>query len=205
MAFRNNNCMDMKVSMLVCSLCILPLGLGAQTPTEQDQRKEDSPAAGNFVTRFHGEGWFNAGTKQHGVHPMNVGLRLGYEVMPRLSVAFQYETVMGLVKCGKTSDPYRLYAAPTLGVGLSYRLLGGKEYVRWGKAVPGLNVSLVAGGSVGNASWKQTFTDLRLSLYQRGTRFAWSPVMNAGYRYTHSRSPGMRDMHTFYVGVGLRF
>lgn len=197
--------MAMKVSMLVCALCILPLGLGAQTSTGPDQRKETSPAAGSFVARFHGEGWYNVGVKQHGVLPMSVGLRLGYEVMPRLSVAFQYETVMGVVKCGKTSDPEQLYVSPTLGAGLSYRLLGGKEYMRLGKAVPGLDVSFVAGGSVGDVSWKQTFSDLRLTLYQRGTRFAWSPVMNAGYRYTHSRLPGMRDMHTFYVGVGLRF
>lgn len=181
-----------KAILMVLVVALSATGLNAQT----------SDSKSKVWDRLIFNPQLSAGFKQHDVQPMIIGANIGYEFVPRFYAFIRAEGVYGLYE----NDGTRTWAkSNNLGGGLGFRLLGGKEAKGTGNFKDGLDLRLMAGTSVGHASWKQTFYDAGLQYYLRGSRFAISPTLGLGYRFTDSRTNAMRDMHTVYVSLGFRF
>lgn len=165
------------------------------------QSSETSQGLTTF-DRFNIDAALSVGTKQHNVTPLNASLNVGYEFVPRLYAFAHIEKGMAFQK---TDNVRTYYGSSNLGGGLGFRLLGGTAGKYAGKLRECLDLRFMAGSSVGSCDWKQTFYDANLQYYYRGNRMACTPTLSIGYRFTDSRSEAMRNQHTLYFAIGLRF
>lgn len=187
---------------LVMMLCLLAAAWGAGQGEASAQCSAGDAAKCQYQPVRKWQFGVNGGVglPQHDVTPFFYGVNAGYEFVPRLYVLGRLEVVTGLYE----KDGERTWSqAGNLGAGLGYRLLGAKPSKRG--VADCLDLRVLAGASVGHATWKQTFYDAGLEWYCRGRRFSVTPTIGLGYRYVDSRTTGVRNYGSAYLSIGFRF
>lgn len=152
--------------------------------------------------RIHIDAAVSGTTKQHDVQSIRMGLNVGYEFVTRVYTFVHVENNLALQK---TEGTRTFFNSPVIGGGLGYRLFGGNGGKRESGTRDCLDLRIMAGCSVGNCDWKQTIYDAGFQYYFKGSRMTISPTIGLGYRFTDSRTTGLRDQHALYASIGLRF
>jgi len=172
-----------------------------ETPQSDSIQTRPVQKALKILRNFSFEYGFSYGTRQHHLSPMTTGFQISYEIVPRLSVAFRTECLWAHYK---EKDVRRYYKNRHLAGGISLCIAGGKQRKRDGDPHGSLDLRMLAGGSVGNAGWKQAFYDGSLVYYYRGKTIA-TPTLSVGYRFTDSKTSLLPNTHTCYFSAGISF
>lgn len=150
--------------------------------------------AQTFMDRIHFE--FSAGTgmENKGITPVDFSFKSQVEFV---SIAYLFVTAEDNISLYKNKEVKTYYNGVSLGGGLGVKLLDSV------KSIHALDVRAKALSSVGCPSWKRTSYDISLAWYLRSYKF--SPVVELGYRFIDSHTPGLDNCGNAFLSIGFRY
>ncbi len=153
--------------------------------------------ADQFANRLFLDYRLVASPEYHDMSPLGLNVRLGYKVLPQLSLYTSFEGTLGLVEQRNSMGTY--YGSNNLGGGLNVNLLKpGKSWALFKT----MDLHATVGTTVGHNDWKYT-------LYEGGLTFSAGRrscmTYGLGYRVLHSRTDVLGDHRGVYFTIGYRF
>lgn len=150
----------------------------------------------SFFDRFMLELGVDAGTKQHDIAPLGVGVNVGYNLSSRFYVYARYQGMMGLYD----NDHSRTYfKTQNLGGGLGFTFH--KDTWKNGAGLWDLRAQVT--NSIGNVDWKNTSYDLGVYWRIKSAGAKVAPMFGIGFRHINSHTTGIRDCNCFYGTIGF--
>lgn len=176
----------MKKIVLSIVLATIPMLMAAQ---ENHSEKE-------FVKeKFFLHELVSTSSRQHNMKPVQNDLILGWQITNKLSVFADYQAMLGLYNADGTRNYYRSRSG--LGGGFGYEIANIRKAI-------GIDVRALATTTVGSPDWKYTQYDIGFIFYDyRNHQRFLSPVIGIGYRFTDSRTAGLRNLSNIYFQMGF--
>lgn len=166
------------------------LALSCHTMYAQDK------AGDSFFDRFVLELGVDAGSRQHDIAPMGVGVNVGYGLSSRFYLYARYQGMMGLYDNG---DSKTYFNTQNIGGGVGFTFHKGT-----GKGDTGLwDLRAQITSSVGNVDWKNTSYDVGVYWRIKSKSSKVSPVLGIGFRHINSHTAGIRDCNCIYGTIGF--
>jgi len=167
------------------------------------QEKEEQPRLMEYPLFFeYGVGYM---PRQNGVTSYTPTIKVGYEVVKRLSAFYVFDGGLAL----KKHDGHRYGWSKSMGGGLAYRMFSFGKPDEITKAEGcAFDVRAYVTSAYGNSDQKYTAYNLMLVNYDyrgKGLTMVGDAYFGVGYRYLDSHTRGVKNTHNFCLELGFRW
>lgn len=159
--------------------------------------------AQSFTDRLHFEVSEGVACRHNNIRQFDTSFKLGVDISKRLYAFAAYE---GNVALYSKNDVRTYFSGGSLGGGLGFKLMNDANFpLAFDLRVMALT-SLGGSKWLGGEDWKRTNYDASLVMYLNSNKKHYiTPVLGLGYRYTDSRTVGLKNMGNIYASIGFRF